>query len=80
MNGMSEVLDKVTSIIVDQLGVSKEQVTLEASFKEDLNADSLDVVELIMELEEEFSIEISEEDTDKIATVGDVVQYIESRQ
>lgn len=77
---MSEVLDKVTSIIVDHLGVSKEQVTLEASFKEDLNADSLDVVELIMELEEEFSIEISEEDTDKITTVGDVIQYIESRQ
>lgn len=77
---MSEVLEKVTNIIVDRLGVTKEQVTLEASFKEDLNADSLDVVELIMELEEEFSIEISEEDTDKISTVGDVIQYIESRQ
>jgi acyl carrier protein len=77
---MSVVLEKVTNIIVDRLGVTKEQVTLDASFKEDLNADSLDVVELIMELEEEFSIEISEEDTDKISTVGDVIQYIESRQ
>lgn len=77
---MSEVVEKVTSIIVDRLGVTKEQVTLEASFKEDLSADSLDVVELIMELEEEFGIEISEEDTDKISTVGDVIQYIESRQ
>ena len=80
MKGMSEVVEKVTSIIVDRLGVTKEQVTLEASFKEDLSADSLDVVELIMELEEEFGIEISEEDTDKISTVGDVIQYIESRQ
>lgn len=77
---MSEVVEKVTNIIVDRLGVTKEQVTLEASFKEDLSADSLDVVELIMELEEEFSIEISEEDTDKISTVGDVISYIESRQ
>jgi len=80
VKGMSEVVEKVTSIIVDRLGVTKEQVTLEASFKEDLSADSLDVVELIMELEEEFGIEISEEDTDKISTVGDVIQYIESRQ
>ncbi|MFC6331203.1 acyl carrier protein [Paenibacillus septentrionalis] len=75
---MSDVLDRVTSIIVDRLGVDAEKVTLEASFKEDLNADSLDVVELIMELEDEFNLEISDEDAEKISTVGEVVNYIQS--
>lgn len=75
---MSDVLARVTNIIVDRLGVDKDQVTLEASFKEDLSADSLDVVELIMELEDEFNLEISDEDAEKISTVGDVVNYIES--
>lgn len=75
---MSDVLERVTSIIVDRLGVDADKVTLEASFKEDLNADSLDVVELIMELEDEFNLEISDEDAEKISTVGEVVNYIQS--
>ena len=75
---MSDVLERVTSIIVDRLGVDAEKVTLEASSKEDLNADSLDVVELIMELEDEFNLEISDEDAEKITTVGEVVNYIQS--
>jgi len=75
---MSDVLERVTAIVVDRLGVDAEKVTLEASFKEDLNADSLDVVELIMELEDEFNLEISDEDAEKITTVGEVVNYIQS--
>ena len=67
---------RVIEIIVEQLGVSEEEVTLEASFIEDLGADSLDLVELIMAMEEEFSIEISDEDAEKIQTVQDVVTYI----
>jgi acyl carrier protein len=67
---------RVIEIIVEQLGVSEEEVTLEASFIEDLGADSLDLVELIMAMEEEFSIEISDEDAEKIQTVQDVVSYI----
>lgn len=75
---MSDNLERVVNIVVDRLGVDKEKVTLEASFKEDLNADSLDVVELIMELEDEFNIEISDEDAEGISTVGEVLNYIES--
>ncbi|HIW34729.1 MAG TPA: acyl carrier protein [Candidatus Paenibacillus intestinavium] len=75
---MSDVLERVTNIIVDRLGVEQDKVVAEASFKEDLNADSLDVVELIMELEDEFNIEISDEDAEKISTVGDVLSYIQS--
>jgi len=67
---------RVIEIIVEQLGVSEEEVTLEASFIDDLGADSLDLVELIMAMEEEFSIEISDEDAEKIQTVQDVVNYI----
>ena len=67
---------RVIEIIVEQLGVSEEEVTMEASFIEDLGADSLDLVELIMAMEEEFSIEISDEDAEKIQTVQDVVTYI----
>jgi acyl carrier protein len=67
---------RVIEIIVEQLGVSEEEVTIEASFIEDLGADSLDLVELIMALEEEFGIEISDEDAEKIQTVQDVVSYI----
>lgn len=67
---------RVIEIIVEQLGVSEEEVTLEASFIEDLGADSLDLVELIMAMEEEFGIEISDEDAEKIQTVQDVVTYI----
>ncbi|RDI47491.1 acyl carrier protein [Falsibacillus pallidus] len=75
---MAEVLERVTKIIVDRLGVDESQVTLEASFKDDLGADSLDVVELVMELEDEFDMEISDDDAEKIATVGDAVNYIKA--
>jgi len=67
---------RVIEIIVEQLGVSEEEVTMEASFIDDLGADSLDLVELIMAMEEEFGIEISDEDAEKIQTVQDVVNYI----
>ncbi len=77
---MSEVYDRVKRIIVDRLGVEESQVSLEASFKEDLGADSLDVVELVMELEDEFDLEISDEDAEKITTVGDVVKYIQAHE
>ncbi|MEI7027369.1 acyl carrier protein [Paenibacillus sp. y28] len=75
---MSEVLDRVKKIVIDRLGVEESEVTLEASFKDDLGADSLDVVELVMELEDEFDMEISDEDAEKITSVGEVVKYIES--
>ena len=67
---------RVIEIIVEQLGVSEEEVTMEASFIDDLGADSLDLVELIMAMEEEFGLEISDEDAEKIQTVQDVVNYI----
>ena len=67
---------RVIEIIVEQLGVAEEEVTLEASFIDDLGADSLDLVELIMAMEEEFGLEISDEDAEKILTVQDVVNYI----
>ncbi|WP_353463643.1 acyl carrier protein [Mammaliicoccus sciuri] len=70
--------DKVKDIIVDRLGVDAEKVTPEASFKDDLGADSLDIAELVMELEDEFDMEISDEEAEKINTVGDAVKYIES--
>ena len=73
------VEDKVKEIIVDQLGVDEKQVTLEASFVDDLGADSLDTVELVMALEEEFDIEIPDEEAEKIATVQDATGYITSR-
>lgn len=75
---MSDVLDRVKKIIVDRLGVEESEVAPEASFKEDLGADSLDVVELVMELEDEFELEISDEDAEKITSVGDVIEYIKS--
>jgi acyl carrier protein len=68
--------DKVKEIIVEQLGVNAEQVTPEASFIEDLGADSLDTVELVMAFEEEFGAEIPDEDAEKLKTVGDVVKYL----
>lgn len=71
-----EVFEKVKKIIVEQLGVSETSVTMEASFIDDLGADSLDIVELIMALEEEFDIEIPDADAEKVVTVGDVVDYI----
>lgn len=75
---MSEIASKVKSIIVDKLGVEESEVTNEASFTNDLGADSLDTVELIMEFEKEFGITIPEEDTPKISTVGDAIAYIEN--
>ncbi|MFD1360306.1 acyl carrier protein [Lentibacillus salinarum] len=77
---MADVFDKVKEIIVDKLEVEESQVTMEASFKDDLEADSLDVVELVMELEDEFDMEIADEEAEKINTVGDAVNYINSNQ
>ena len=77
---MSAIESKVKAIIVDKLGVKESQVTPEASFTADLNADSLDTVELIMEFEKEFGISIPDEETTKINTVQDVIAYIEKLQ
>lgn len=71
-----EVFEKVKGIIVNQLGVAETAVTMEASFIDDLGADSLDIVELVMALEEEFDIEIPDSDAEKVVTVSDVVEYI----
>lgn len=73
------VSEKVKSIIAEQLGVKKEEVTEEAKFIDDLGADSLDTVELVMALEEEFGIEIPDEDAEKMATVGEAIKYIEQK-
>jgi acyl carrier protein len=73
------VSDKVKSIIVEQLGVEADEVTAEASFTDDLGADSLDIVELVMAFEEEFDIEIPDEDAEKIGRVSEAVGYIESQ-
>ena len=75
---MSDISSKVKAIIVDKLVISESEVTESASFTADLGADSLDTVELIMEFEKEFNIQISDEDAEKIQTVGDVVKYIEN--
>jgi acyl carrier protein len=72
--------DRVAEIIVEQLGVSKEEVVPQASFIDDLGADSLDIVELVMALEEEYEMEISDEDAEKIKTVQDVITYIEAHR
>lgn len=71
-----EVFEKIKEIVLDQLGVAETSVTMEASFIDDLGADSLDIVELVMALEEEFDIEIPDADAEKVVTVGDVVEYI----
>ncbi|MBQ7071577.1 MAG: acyl carrier protein [Ruminococcus sp.] len=73
------VFDKVSEIIVDQLECEKDEVTMEASITEDLGADSLDVVDLVMSIEESFDVEIPDEDVEGIKTVGDIVKYIESK-
>ena len=77
---MSEIQDKVVKIIVDKLGVKESEVTPEASVTGHLGADSLDTVELIMEFEKEFEIQIPDEDAEKIATVGDAIAYIEEHK
>ncbi|KGP73959.1 acyl carrier protein [Pontibacillus yanchengensis] len=77
---MADVLERVKGIVKERLDVDESKITMEASFKDDLEADSLDVVELVMELEDEFDMEISDEDAEKIETVGDAVNYINSNQ
>lgn len=74
---MAAVLDRVKKIVVEQLGVDEEQVTSDASFTDDLGADSLDTVELVMALEQEFNLEIPDEDAEKISTINEAVQYIQ---
>ena len=74
---MADIVGSVKAIIVDKLGVDENEVTMEASFTNDLGADSLDTVELIMEFEKEFNIAIPDDQAEKIATVGDAVKYIE---
>ena len=74
-----EILDKVTEIVIDQLGVNKEQATPTASIVDDLAADSMDQIELLMSLEEEFGIAISEEDGEKLKTINDTVDYLISK-
>jgi acyl carrier protein len=76
---MSEIADKVTKIIVDKLGVDESEVTPEASFTNDLGADSLDTVELIMEFEKEFDVSIPDEQAENIQTVGQAIEYLESQ-
>jgi len=76
---MSAVAEKVKKIVVEQLGVSEDQVTPEAKFIEDLGADSLDQVELVMALEEEFGADIPDEDAEKLTTVGDAIKYVEGK-
>ena len=73
----TQIEQKVRDIVVEQLGVDPEQVTPEASFVDDLGADSLDTVELVMALEEEFDLEIPDEEAEKITTVGEAIEYIE---
>ncbi|NLX64505.1 MAG: acyl carrier protein [Clostridiaceae bacterium] len=74
------VFEKVRDIIVEQLGVDEEDVKMESSFIDDLGADSLDIVELIMAIEEEFDLEIPDKEAEKITTVGDAVEYIKAHQ
>ena len=75
---MSEIYDKIKGIIAERLSIDESKITETSSFIEDLGADSLDTVELIMQLEEAFNIQIPDEDADKISTVGEVVRYIET--
>jgi acyl carrier protein len=75
----NEIFEKVKAIVVDQLGVDEGEVTMEARFREDLEADSLDLVELIMAFEEEFGGEVSDEEAQKITTVGEAVKYLQGQ-
>jgi acyl carrier protein len=76
---MAALEDRVTEIIVDQLGISAEEVVPEASFIDDLGADSLDIVELVMAMEEEFNVEIPDEDAERIQTIGDAISYLREK-
>ncbi|MDE2713703.1 MAG: acyl carrier protein [Limisphaerales bacterium] len=80
MSEEKSIKDRVQAIVVEQLGVKPEQITPEAKFIEDLGADSLDTVELVMGLEEEFGNEIPDEEAEKLVTVGDVISFIEESQ
>ena len=77
---MDEIFEKIKTITAEQLGIDEDEITMETSFADDLDADSLDMVELMMSLEEEFDLEISEEDAEKIVTVSDAAQYVNERQ
>ena len=77
---MSEIQEKVVKIVVDKLGVKESEVTPEATFTGDLGADSLDTVELVMEFEKEFGIQVADEEAEKFQTVGDVITYIEENK
>ena len=79
MEGKVMVFDKIKDIIVEQLDVEEDAVTMEASITEDLGADSLDVVDLVMSIEESFDVEIPDEEVENIKTVGDIVKYIENK-
>lgn len=74
-----DIFETVKSVVAEQLGVDESEITMESSFNDDLEADSLDIVELMMALEDEFKIEISDDDAGKISTIGDVVEYIKER-
>jgi len=76
----NEIFERVKKIVVDQLGVKESQVTMDASFMDDLGTDSLDTVELVMAFEDEFGIEIPDEDAEKIRSVGDTVRYIKEKK
>lgn len=77
MNLLAEVFDRVREIISDQLGIDADQITMNSTFVDDLGADSLDIVELVMALEEEYDLQIPDEEAEKIRTVGDAVKYIQ---
>ena len=74
-----EIFDKLKELVVDQLGVEEDEVTMEATMQHDLGADSLDLVDLVMSVEEEFGVKVADEDLENIKTVGDIVNYIEER-
>ena len=74
-----EIFDKLKELVVDQLGVEEDEVTMEASMQDDLGADSLDLVDLVMSVEEEFGVKVADEDLENIKTVGDIENYIEDR-
>lgn len=74
-----EFFDKLKELVVDQLGVEEDEVTMEATMQDDLGADSLDLVDLVMSVEEEFGVKVADEDLENIKTVGDIVNYIEER-
>jgi len=76
---LEEIQEKLKQIVIDRLDVDEDQITMEASFVEDLGADSLDIVELIMGIEEEFDIEIPDEDAEKLTTVGGALEYIKTK-